>query len=537
MLKKHLAVFLAILAFFSLSLLAQEINEYKTEERISMVTYKEAGILARNEAVNKLRRGMGPAEVTKVMGRPGWSVTGRYLPMYFFYSGAITLDFDPGPGLSYVTNGNGLDLLSTEFMAEVTDFIVLINDEIISTSNPVLFIADNTYVPLVDIVKQLGMEVSCSANVPIENPTILKDDISLVKEAVGKLRKGMTEDEVIKLLGEPWSKYANYQMYLFGFWGTLNLQYEEGKLISALHNYVLDLFSVELAVVKVVDFPIFVDGEGLLAFDPIVALDDVIYVSTMDIGKKIKGVHLNEEKHTLEITTKANDEEYMAKVFDATILIDGEKSFTLNPIVTIGGKIYLPIEELEEEFQIKVIQNAEYQPYEINGKVRGTFRVITALEIATEIKDGFTIKDKAAIAALKEDVNKIHRGMAGDEVKQVLGKTEIPGISVPSLYQYYDYTHKNDADLGLSYIDGKLFAAFNPNGFDLLSTAYIAETMSVPLLIDKDEILISMPIVMIHYAIYLPIEELAEHLGLEVNFSDEGGLEITTKFQKVANLE
>ena len=74
----------------------------------------------------------------------------------------------------------------------------------------------------------------------------------------------------------------------------------------------------------------------------------------------------------------------------------------------------------------------------------------------------------------------------------------------------------------------KLSAAYNKGNIDLLSDGYIARVADFSVLIDGEEPLTSNPIVTINYRTYIPIDDLAEQLGIEVKWN-EGKLEILKK--------
>ena len=271
---------------------------------------------------------------------------------------------------------------------------------------------------------------------------------------------------------------------------------------------------------KVVDFSIFIDGNELITSNPIVAFDGNIYFSIQELAEELRiKINWNNEKKQIEITTNIDSfsREYAATVTDIPIFVNGKELLTLSPFITISGNRYLPIEEVEEELGIKVDRDEEKQLLKITNAV-----------------EGFTVsKNSVAIAMLKEDIGKLNTGMTQREVAQVLGfSSRDPndiglGINPPTRYK-----HKSGEVLRATYDnqDKSLSALFNKDGFDLLATGYIARTIGFPIFINDKELLISNPIVTIHNKVYVPLDNLAEQLGIKVTFGEERQqLEITTK--------
>jgi len=129
--------------------------------------------------------------------------------------------------------------------------------------------------------------------------------VKMLREQASKLKQGMTMSEVVQLIGEP----------------TLNIG--SGRYI-----------------------PVYIFGVNTLTLD-IRGFDDKLYAA-----RNCDGFDL--------LST-----EYTAKIADFPVLLDNEEMITLNPIVTINDKAYVPLKELEAYFGIKVEWNKESQQVEI----------------------------------------------------------------------------------------------------------------------------------------------------------------------------
>ena len=131
----------------------------------------------------------------------------------------------------------------------------------------------------------------------------------VLKLGAGQLSKGMTEDEVVQQIGEHSiiSGVAFPRIYFFGVLNSepLKLYYIDGELSSALTRDDLDLVAIEYLVAKVISSPILLNGEEPLTSNPIVTINDKIYVPIEDLAEQLGiTVNFNEEKQQLEITTK-----------------------------------------------------------------------------------------------------------------------------------------------------------------------------------------------------------------------------------------
>ena len=260
--------------------------------------------------------------------------------------------------------------------------------------------------------------------------------ITQLKEAVGKLSKGMTADEVIQILGAPELSFTGIYRpkYIFSNEESITLEYNgDYNDLSAIYNK---------------------DGFNLLAI------------------------------------------EYIATVMDFPVFIDGGIVVTSNPVVMIKEINYVPIEDLTKQLGIKVTWNEDKQ--QEDSAVTGITQMIEA-------------------------AGKLSKGMTKDEVVQQIGEV---GIS-----RVYFFGVGDREFLRLHYIDGELSSVLTRDRLDLLSIKYTtANAANFTILIEGEEPLTSNPIVTINGKTYVPIEDLAEQLGIKVSFNEEKQqLEITTK--------
>ena len=266
-----------------------------------------------------------------------------------------------------------------------------------------------------------------------------KTNILQLKEAVSKLSKGMTEDEVVQKIGFPLLIITgDYRpRYTFSANLELTLRYDfDGKLSTASNN----------------------DGFNLLST------------------------------------------EYLTKVVDFSVLIDGDMVVNSNTVLIINKKTYISIKDMAEQLGIKVNWDAEMRNHEV-----ATTNIAQIIEVAC----------------------KLSKGMTMDEVVQQIG--EPTHTTDPARKRYNAVWGEY---LTLSFSDGKLSGVFDrTHNYDLLSGEYaIASVVDFPVFINDKELIISNPVVTINDKIYVPIEDLAEQLGIKVSFNEEKQqLEITTK--------
>jgi len=308
-----------------------------------------------------------------------------------------------------------------------------------------------------------------------------KTGIIQLKEATDKLSKGMTKDEVVEQIGEPFY-FTTYKpggstlIYLFNDDERMTLQFNtDNKLSEAKDKNWDDLLS-----------------------------------------------------------------EYTAKVSDInSFLIDQAEVLSPIPIVTINEKIYIPIEEIAIDLKINANLNKEKQ----------------VLEIATNAPPPQNIEltrteKNSGIALMREAIGKLRIGMEYDKVIELVGRPT-HDVGYGGFIPLYLFTGKEmfttnreiigfDTDystllsvgevISLNYdSDNKLFSA-NTKGFNLFRTEYPANHISSSVFINEKEHIISNPIVTIGGNIYVPIEDIAQQLGITVSFNEEKQqLEIVTK--------
>jgi len=249
--------------------------------------------------------------------------------------------------------------------------------------------------------------------------------------------------------------------------------------------------------------------------------------------------------------------EYTAKVADFNVLIDGKELLTSNPIVTINDKIYIPIEDLEKQLSIEIIRDGKkrlifstlIEQIEAVQKESNRADKKVRLEIITNVPftgySGFTVKEKiVGVAMTKEYAGKLRIGMTWSEIEKSIGR---PIQDIGSGVHIYGYQFPAWESLNFSWDledlysaigsgllrenDVKLSAAWSSGGFDLLRTEYTAKIIDFPFIIDGTEIFTSNPIVMLgNDKVHIPIEELAEKLGVKLSFDEKANLlTITTK--------
>ena len=341
---------------------------------------------------------------------------------------------------------------------------------------------------------------------------------------------------------------------------------------------------------KPVDFPVYMNGEELLTAIPVIAINGNMYLPLEEILAQLgfnysfdnEKLHYDIVKEVLPTTPF--DKYYAALTFSAPVFVDGAELLTFNPFVTINGRLYLPLFEIEEEFKIKVEDKIDRhkQTYGsvkddlIRPKENSKIEVTTAVEI--EIKDTEEPKtaeksaelmgkfppfiqqyhygqingikrpkDREAILRFKADIGKLSLGMTSREVGEVLTVYHMPDeiAMTMSSYPTLSYIHADGGMLRPNYNGGVLYAGTISNtaaeyglsaltnmyGFNLFATGYIAQLINVPVLIDGEKVSPYNPIVTIHGQTYIPVAALSEQLGVKsVEFNTEKQrYEIVTK--------
>ena len=319
--------------------------------------------------------------------------------------------------------------------------------------------------------------------------------ITQVTEAVGKLSKYMTMDEVKEQIGEPTQITGPIFRYLFVDGERLTLYFNDDKLFAAINKDRTDLLATRYTA-KVIDYSILIDNEEMLTTNPMLIINDKQYILIEDFVEisKINFVW-NMEKQQLEITT--------------SVPFIGYREITIN-----GGI----------RSAINTLSNMGLTINEINQRIPKYEKV--------------TLEEKnAGIAELKEAVSKLN-GLNMNEVIQFMG---YPTADIGSGLYIPMYIFLGGEYITLSYgPDDKLDSVTNKNLLNLFSTEYTTIGEDFPVFINGKELLISNPIVTVNKITYLPIEHLnrtfvpiedfSKAFGMKINFNEEKQqLEIVTK--------
>ena len=269
---------------------------------------KRASIAALKKAVGKLNINMTKNEVYELLGDP--------LPIHSAVSSVdigslYSFGYDQSLRLNYfedklyaVRNKDYFDLLSTEYIAIAANCSLFIDGNEPINSNTVFTINGKVYVSIEDLAEQLGVKVT--QNEEKQKDEFVTTEVAWVIEAVGKLNKGMTENEVVQYIGEPTYKVnTDNTIYYSRDRITLILSFFNNKLSNVEAGAGSDLLSKELKIAKVVSSPVFINEEELLTSNPIIIINDKIYIPIEDLAEQLGiKVIFNEEKQQLEITTK-----------------------------------------------------------------------------------------------------------------------------------------------------------------------------------------------------------------------------------------
>jgi|GEM_PF-1409646 len=526
MLKKY-AIFTTIFVVFSLltlSSFAQGDTEHIVQEKIS-------GVAQMRGAVEKLKRGMTVAEVEELIGKPTFESSSYY---YYWFNNEeyMTLYYSSGTRLYSIYNKHMLNLLDHIHDAKIADFPIIIDDKEMDPLHPVMYIQGGTYISIKDFEAAFG-----------------------VKATFGE-KKELPET---------------------------------------------DFVGVYKPTIKVIttNFSVFIDGKELFTVSPVMTINDEVYIPIEELEKDFQIKTVREMSTfqsiyqplkitSLEIKTGVpfvadlnERKDHLAMVTDLPVFINEKEFLTLNPTVIINGKIYLPVEDLQEHLEVAayrdqttefVFRSGLYSTYEttthgidiitdkdmikakneeIKAKkeqaegadfghgIGNSFRDYSIdktmldmyLVIMKDIDAGVQAdKEHAGVIKFKADVAKLRRGMTHDEVEEILGKTEKmprPNSAIGEII--YPYRHEDGERLNLAYDRGLSYAE-NKNRIDLLSTGYNAYIPNYPILINGENPLIKNPILNIREVVYIPIEDFSEYFNINVSFNEEKErLEITKK--------
>jgi len=132
---------------------------------------------------------------------------------------------------------------------------------------------------------------------------------------------------------------------------------------------------------------------------------------------------------------------------------------------------------------------------------------------------------------MKEAVGKLSADMTIAELQLLL--VFIPHKDIGSGAFIYIYSFPGGETLNFSFVSAeeKLSDLRNKSGINLLATEFTATVEGFPVFVDGEEIVVSNPIVTIDKnryanfqhlpATYVPIEDIAEYLGITVTFNAE----------------
>ena len=269
---------------------------------------KKASIMALKEVVGKLSIGMINYEVYYIMGGVPTPIPADFLSGFnsitsysFGCKQDLKLDFFEG-NLFAAYNQDKFDLLATEYIAIVANFPIFIDGYEVLTSNPIVTINGKVYVPIEDFVEQLGITITF--NEEKQQQKFETTDIAWIIEIVGKLSKAMLKDEVLQQVGKPTYSFDT-NVYYSRKTNTLRLNFFDNKLSIAVAKDGFDLLAKELWEAKVLSFPVLINKEEPLTSNPIIAIQNKVYVPIEDLAEQLGiTVTFNEEKQQLEITTK-----------------------------------------------------------------------------------------------------------------------------------------------------------------------------------------------------------------------------------------
>ena len=284
-------------------------KEFTVEEKI-------AGIIEMKKTVNMLRmKNEGkhvpnedyPKEHTIIRDNYPSTTSSMIRSSTHIYDGGETLSvYYNRNELNHAINKDGFDLLLTEYAAKAVDVPVFINGKEVITSSPIMIIKNKHYIPIVDFADQLGIKVSWDESQEEELRIAEKNAVPMM-EAAMRLSKGMTRDETEELLGAA-TDYISGRIPVYSFKNSeiLRLFFDKSDTLSGVLSKKdgLDLLSAEY-IARAINFPIFINDSELLISNPIVFINNQVYVPVENFAEQLGiKVNFNEESQQLEITTK-----------------------------------------------------------------------------------------------------------------------------------------------------------------------------------------------------------------------------------------
>ena len=350
MLKKHTVFILIILTFLTLSLFAQDMTATNAD--------KIDGIIQMKAAASKLKMDMTKDEVETLLGKPTFEFGYQYV-YWFKGEERLTLNGLSADKLSSAYNKSNLNLLTNLYMTSNYSASALIDNKEITTIDPILRIAYyKYYLSTKDFEDAFGIKFSWDKE---KTPATTPQNYSLGRYGASAVDFPVFMDDKELITSNPIVSFGD-KIYLP--LDDLDMKYS--------YNY---------------------------------------EKSRLEITKNasIAGVFYRE---------------YPAIVTDVSVFIDGEKLLTFNPIVTINNKVYLPANEIRKEFKIKISQPKEEMNV-LNGVISRHIihNDLKTIEIFTQTEDNTISKNSEDIAKFKEAMSKLSKGMPKDEnVLKILGE-------------------------------------------------------------------------------------------------------------------
>ncbi len=126
-----------------------------------------------------------------------------------------------------------------------------------------------------------------------------------------------------------------------------------------------------------------------------------------------------------------------------------------------------------------------------------------------------------------EILSRLSYGMTPAEVEEALGKPSVPIITGRYIPIYYS-SEGIRIELYFEDENYNLSGAYSEDGIDLLADSWKAEKANFDLRVDNEEIVSGNPIVTINGKTYIPLKEFEEYLGIEVEWNEDGRVEIVT---------
>jgi len=236
--------------------------------------------------------------------------------------------------------------------------------------------------------------------------------------------------------------------------------------------------------------------------------------------------------------------EYIAKLADFNVLIDGIEPLTGSPILTVDDKIYFPLsgsiaDQLCIETNARTISSSlglriHWEQLGLNksNEEKLSLKITTDIPVTEEKK--LLLKEKlVGISRVKEIVGQLSLGMDVNDVRKII--TEEPYLNMSSRH-CTTYRFAGEEELVLDYKDftGKLESAYSTSDFGLSPEEYKeypAKNSDIPLLVNGKEFFTTNPVILAnYYLVYISLADLEKMLDIKSDFNEEENLlNITTK--------